>query len=251
MKKKVLIIGSITFITLSGIGYYLYKRRKRDTNEIGIAPIIVSNSSPNKAIQTTKRYAYLFDKNTGNFIKKSENKTNEIVFFSSTNGSFTVLDFESELGYLIRMVLAEAGGVSNECGKVSENDRRIVAETIANRLKSGLYGNSIKEIVCNKGQFNAYNSDVWKQGIFGYVDYYRINKPYFFPLVEKSWIEVIKAAYTTYFNINKRIGNNCVSYVSCQTKKSNFDKMNNDPYSINITNQITGLTTIKGVWKRK
>lgn len=135
-------------------------------------------------------------------------------------------------------------------GTTNDIDRQIVAESIINRNNSGLYGDTYSDILTSK-QYNAVATSAYANP-YVYMSNIKSESPYFYKkneaAIKHNFVNAIKVSYRAYNNIGASIGGGVVSYVSPPLKSTHFD---NDPYLTNITNTITGLEGISGVWKRK
>ena len=174
----------------------------------------------------------------------SDWSTVEKAFYSNLCQTSAALDWNSDLGKMIRVVFAEMSTV----GKTSNADRQIVAESISNRKKSGEYGDTYNKIL-TPGQYNAMKSPVYKEGPYAYLDLMegKLNSKNYNAL-QGIFLNTLSVSYNAKMGIGEQIGHGVVSYVSYQCRPDEFDRYR---FLINVTNQIQGLQSVVGVWARK
>lgn len=209
----------------------------------------------------------LFDKTTGKHIAHIDDGVDQAVFVSqhqasvllgmwgagNTDGYFSFMDrvgwvvnWDSDLGKIIRVTYSEMSGIGN----TTDVDRQIVAESIVNRMATGLYGDTYSDIL-TKSQYNAVGTAAYNDP-YGYINGIEANSSFFYKAykgqIKHNLYNSITVSYRAYHGIGNQIGNGVVSYVSPPLKSTHF---NSDPYLKNITNTINGLKGISGAWGRK
>ncbi len=149
----------------------------------------------------------------------------------------------STLGKMARAVYAEMGDLNS-----SEQDRCIVAATIATRLKTD---KDIDKVLVPK-QYNAVSSNVYKIGFYNEELRLKKESPFFYSknkkLIEQVRLQSISAAYRALNGLLPRQYNNVHSFVS---KPCGSDYFDGNTRLLNVTASFTSRREVTGVWKIK
>jgi RHS repeat-associated protein len=179
-------------------------------------------------------------------MNKSEYKSmspNEQSRYNEILKNGQVVDLSSQLGKTIRAVYAEMGNVES-----TQEDRNIVAASIATRLKSGL---SIDEILVKK-QYNAVSKDEYKNGPYWREQQVAKTSPHFYKKYFTQFNTMrtgsISAAYKALNGLLPPVYDNVHSFVSLPKKPNHFDSNSN---LINVNSSFSNRKGVVGVWKLK
>ena len=162
-------------------------------------------------------------------------------------GRGSILDMNSDLGMIIRVVYSEMYGLN-----ASDMDRLVVAESIVNRRNapSGLFKNESYSALLTPSQYNAMTTTAYKDP-YAFINSMKTETPNWYfsreSQILNAFYNSISASYRTYNGIGTQ-QTNAIAYVSPPFTNTHFD---GNRYYTNITDQITGLKGISGVWKLK
>jgi hypothetical protein len=163
--------------------------------------------------------------------------------YSSLLNSGETVSLDSKLGKTIRAVYAEMGNI-----KCSEQDRNIVAASIATRLKSEP---DIDKVLTPK-QYNATGTDIYKIGPYRREKQIEQKAPQFYKANSKaimqSRLQAISASYRALNGLLPSEYNNIHSFVSSPRSSTYFDSNNK---LSNATSSFSNLKGISGVWRLK
>lgn len=163
--------------------------------------------------------------------------------YNSLLSSGEIVSLDSKLGKTIRAVYAEMGGIG-----YSEQDRYIVAASIATRLKSEP---DIDKVLTPK-QYNAVGTDRYKIGPYEREKQIMQNAPRFYKAkseaIMRSRVQTISASYKALNGLLPSEYNNIHSFVSPPRKSNHFDT---NKRLTNITSLFHNLIGVSGVWRLK
>ena len=163
--------------------------------------------------------------------------------YNSLLSSGEIVSLDSKLGKTIRAVYAEMGGIG-----YSEQDRYIVAASIATRLKSEP---DIDKVLTQK-QYNAVGTDRYKIGPYEREKQIMQNAPHFYKAkseaIMRSRVQTISASYKALNGLLPSEYNNIHSFVSPPRKSNHFDT---NKRLTNITSLFHNLIGVSGVWRLK
>ncbi|MCE1188321.1 MAG: RHS repeat-associated core domain-containing protein [Ignavibacteria bacterium] len=167
----------------------------------------------------------------------------DAVFYKNICASSATLDWNSYLGKMIRVVFAEMKSVGN-----TNTDRRVVAESITNRYKSGEFGENYDDVL-TPGQYNAMRTKVYKFGPYSYIQSQEGNiSTRNMQKLQSNFLNAVSVSYRAMFGIGAMLDCMPFSYVSFPKTAQAFD---GNHRLQNVTNQISGLRGVSGVWKLK
>ena len=160
--------------------------------------------------------------------------------YNSLLNSGETVSLNSKLGKTIRAVYAEMGNIN-----CSEQDRYIVAASIATRLKSEP---DIDKVLTPK-QYNATSTDTYKIGPYEREKQIMQKSPYFYKANSKaimqSRLQAVSASYKALNGLLPSEYNNIHSFVSPPLGSTHFDS--NKKLS-NVTPSFSNLKGVSGVW---
>ena len=163
--------------------------------------------------------------------------------YNSLLSSGEIVSLDSKLGKTIRAVYAEMGGIG-----YSEQDRYIVAASIATRLKSEP---DIDKVLTPK-QYNAVGTDRYKIGPYEREKQIMQNAPHFYKAkseaIMRFRVQTISASYKALNGLLPSEYNNIHSFVSPPRKSNHFDT---NKRLTNITSLFHNLIGVSGVWRLK
>jgi len=171
---------------------------------------------------------------------------NDCNFYLGILDNSNSLNWNTDLGRIVRTVYAEMSGV----GSTSDVDRQVVAESIVNRYESKLYGDTYDDIL-KPSQYNAIGKPAYNDP-YGYMNGIKSNAPSFYAAnkdkIMNNFLNSISVSYRAYLGKGTSLSSRPFSYVSPPLSSSYF---NGDRYLKNVTSDISGLKGISGVWTRK
>ena len=163
--------------------------------------------------------------------------------YNSLLNTGEAVNLNSKLGKTIRAVYAEMGNI-----KCSEQDRYIVAASIATRLKSEP---DIDKVLTPK-QYNATSTDIYNIGPYEREKQIMQKAPHFykanFKALRQSRLQAISASYKALNGLLTSEYNNIHSFVS---PPRSSDYFNSNTKLINVTSSFSKLKGVIGVWKLK
>ena len=163
--------------------------------------------------------------------------------YNSLLNSGEAVSLNSKLGKTIRAVYAEMGSIS-----CSEQDRNIVASSIATRLKT----EPNIDKVLNPKQYNATGTEVYKIGPYEKEKQILQKNPYYYKAHSKAImqtrLQVISASYKALCGLLSPEYNNIHSFVSPPLSSTHFDSNKN---LSNVTSLFSNLKGVSGVWRLK
>ena len=163
--------------------------------------------------------------------------------YNSLLNSGEAVSLNSKLGKTIRAVYAEMGSIS-----CSEQDRNIVASSIATRLKT----EPNIDKVLNPKQYNATGTEVYKIGPYEKEKQILQKNPYYYKAHSKAImqtrLQVISASYKALCGLLSPEYNNIHSFVSPPLSSTHFDSNKN---LSNVTSLFSNLKGASGVWRLK
>jgi len=211
--------------------------------------IINSKTGACKHIEDGKNQIVLLSDKAYNTIEKMGQVSYSSMTFSqrkeynSLLNSGKIVSLNSKLGKTIRAVYAEMGNI--EC---SEQDRYIVAASIATRLKSEP---DIDKVLTPK-QYNATRTDIYKIGPYERENQIKRKAPYFYKdnskAILQSRLQAISASYRALNGLLPSEYNNIHTFVSPPRSSDHFDSNTN---LTNVTSTFSKLKGVSGVWRLK
>ncbi|MBP5536537.1 MAG: RHS repeat-associated core domain-containing protein [Bacteroidales bacterium] len=163
--------------------------------------------------------------------------------YNSLLNSGEVVSLDSKLGKTFRAVYAEMGNIN-----CTEQDRNVVAASIATRLKTEP---NIDKVLDPK-QYNATGKEIYKIGPYERQKQISQKYPCFYKKysesIEQSRLQAISSSYKALNGLLPPEYNNIHSFVSPPLSSTYFDS--NKKLS-NATSSFSNLKGVSGVWRLK
>ena len=213
-----------------------------DGNEVMETDTVNKKTGTCKHIEDGKNQIVLLSDNAYNTIEKmgqdlySSMSDSQQKEYNSLLNSGETVSLNSKLGKTIRAVYAEMGNI--QC---SEQDRNIVAASIATRLKTEP---NIDNVLSPK-QYNATGTEKFEIGPYEREKQISQNSPQFYEKhsksIEQARLQAISASYKALHGLLPSIYNNVHSFVS-RPRGSDYFNSNK-----NLTNVTSSFSNLKGV----
>lgn len=160
MKTRTILISGISLLASVGIGYYFYKRRNTENREENKQMFLLKSQNP------ICEDIYINTK--GEIIKRElNNLANDNFYIFLTHKTFIPIGLESDLGYLARAVLSEAGGATTNGKTISFKAKLAVAEVIKNRKIDNTPNSAKYKYLRYFSKYNTYKSVILNTGFDG------------------------------------------------------------------------------------
>ena len=165
--------------------------------------------------------------------------------------TFERLDFDSDLGKVVRMVYAEMSGITN-----TDVDREIVAESIMTRAESdhpSYKGKSITELIEDPKEYNAATTDTYKNGPYAHMNGLKSNSKFFYnknsTKIQKNFQNAVTSSFKAYNGLSDKRNLGIIGYTSPGASAKAVKQMNKTWN--NIANQISGRSGVNNVYTLK